>query len=94
MKYTNDGGEITVALEKTESRVILRLQNTCTTLPDVPPDKLFDRFYRANTARTQKSGGYGIGLAVARSLAEANRAAISAKYIMPNKVCFTVKFRH
>ncbi len=94
MKYTDDGGEITVALEKTESRVILRLQNTCTALPDMPPDKLFDRFYRADTARTQKSGGYGIGLAVARSLAEANRSVISAKYTMPNEVCFTVKFRH
>ncbi len=94
VKYTNDGGEITAALEKAEGRVTLRLQNTCTTLPAVPPDKLFDRFYRADTARTQKSGGYGIGLAVARSLAEANRAVISAKYTMPNEVCFTVKFRH
>ncbi len=92
-KYANDGGRIAVSLEKSEGRAALRLENTCPALPTAPPDKLFDRFYRADAARTQKSGGYGIGLAVARSLAEASRAAVSARYIQPDTVCFTVKFR-
>ena len=52
-------------------RARLCLENTCPQLPTVPPEKLFDRFYRGDAARTQKEGGYGIGLAVARSLAQA-----------------------
>lgn len=93
VKYADEGGQITVSLEKRDNRVKLRIQNTCRSLPQVPPDKLFDRFYRADPARTQKSGGYGIGLSVARSLAVANHAAVSAKYVQPNIVCFTVQFR-
>ncbi len=93
VKYADQGGSITVSLMKTDSRIKLRIENTCPALPDVPPDKLFDRFYRADSARTQKSGGYGIGLSVARSLAAANRAVISAKYIQPDIVRFTVRFR-
>ncbi len=92
-KHADQGGSITVSLMKTDSRIKLRIENTCPALPDVPPDKLFDRFYRADSARTQKSGGYGIGLSVARSLAAANRAVISAKYIQPDIVRFTVRFR-
>ena len=53
-----------------------QIQNTCERLPDVQPDKLFDRFYRTDAARTQKSVGYGIGLSAARSIVDANRQGI------------------
>ena len=49
----------------------------------MPPEKLFDRFYRGDAARTQKEGGYGIGLAVARSLAQANQGSLHAQYLPP-----------
>lgn len=52
VKYANDSGRIDISLEKSEGRVKLCLQNTCLAFPQVPPDKLFDRFYRADTART------------------------------------------
>lgn len=93
VKYSAEDGGIAVTIEKNDRQVKLHVQNTCAELPQAPPDKLFDRFYRADAARTQKSGGYGIGLSVAKSLAAANRAGISAKYIQPDTVCFTVRFR-
>ena len=93
VKYADLDGSIAVCLVENDSRIKFRIENTCPALPDVPPDKLFDRFYRADSVRTQKSGGYGIGLSVARSLAAANRAVISAKYIQPDIVRFTVRFR-
>ena len=61
-------------------------------MPDTLPDKLFDRFYRDDKARTQKTGGYGIGLSVARSIAEANKVAITAEYENPNFISFTIIF--
>ena len=92
VKYADEGGTVWVSLQKQEKRICLSVQNTCGTLPDVPPEKLFDRFYRSDTARTQKSGGYGIGLAVARSIAAANRGTLRAEYDSPNRIVFLTQF--
>ena len=92
VKYTNEGGAIWIRLQKEDKKIRLSVQNTCETLPDTPPEKLFDRFYRGDTARTQRSGGYGIGLAVARSIAEANRGTLQADYLPPDRICFTAQF--
>lgn len=92
VKYTNKGGKIGVCLEKNGKQIVLKIQNTCGQLPDVPAEKLFDRFYRADSARTQKNGGYGIGLSVARSIAEANNGTITAEYIGEDRICFMVIF--
>lgn len=91
VKYTNEGGEIRIVLSGKEKRVRLEVLNTCEQLPDVPADKLFDRFYRGDAARTQRNGGYGIGLSAARSIAAANRGTIHASYLKPNQICFTVR---
>lgn len=90
-KYTNDSGTVIVSLQKSDKRIKLLIKNSCEKLPDTSPDKLFDRFYRNDRARTQKTGGYGIGLSVARSIAEANKGSITAVYENPNFVSFTVR---
>lgn len=93
VKYTDEGGYLAIRLKKTEKSAVLEVENTCTGLPDVPPDKLFDRFYRADAARTQGSGGYGIGLSVARSVAQRNHGKITAARIAPDRIRFTVVFQ-
>ncbi len=90
LKYTNDSGTIIVSLQKSDKRIKLLIKNSCEKLPDTPPDKLFDRFCRDDKARTQKTGGYGIGLSVARAITEANNGSITAEYENPNFVSFTV----
>lgn len=92
VKYTNDNGNISVSLEGNDKRIKLQFKNTCQQLPPVSPDKLFDRFYRADEARTQKNGGYGIGLSVARSITETYKGRISAEYENDNIVVFTIRF--
>lgn len=92
VKYTDEGGTVWVRLNREGRQLRLSVENTCPALPDVPPEKLFDRFYRGNSARTQKSGGYGIGLAVARSLAQANGGSLRARYFPPNRICFEATF--
>ena len=91
VKYTPKGGEISVTASREGNSVILREQNTVS--PDdreENPERLFDRFYRRDEARTQKKGGYGIGLSAARAIAAANGAQISAEYREQN-IVFTVK---
>lgn len=92
VKYTNNEGDIIVRLHKNDKRIKLQVENTCEALPDAAPDKLFERFYRADKARTQKSGGYGIGLSVAESIVQSNKGSLSAEYKNGNVVTFTVRF--
>ena len=57
--------------------VALRVSNRCENAGSIDTGKLFDRFYRADPART--AGGFGIGLSIARSIAEGHRGSIRAK---------------
>ena len=91
IKYVDDGGQIFVSLEKEERQAVLRVGNTCAELPQNPPQQLFDRFYRGDSARTQKSGGYGIGLSAAKAIVEAHKGKIQASYEEGNRIVFTVR---
>ena len=57
------------------------------------PDRLFDRFYRADEARTQKSGGSGIGLAVARAITDHADSEITCTYLPENHIRFTLHLK-
>lgn len=90
-QYTNEGGEICIAAEQKRRRIRMLFSNTVEKLPDCPPEALFDRFYRGDSARTQSGGGYGIGLSAARAIAEMHQGSISAEYRENQKICFIVE---
>ncbi|MBQ6048922.1 MAG: HAMP domain-containing histidine kinase [Oscillospiraceae bacterium] len=92
LKYTNEGGTSSVSLNKQDKNAVLVFSNTCEKLPSIPADKLFDRFSRGDDARTQKTGGYGIGLSVADSICRANGGSIECRYEDGNRIAFTVRF--
>lgn len=91
VKYTEDGGWMGITLRKEERTLVLQVKNTCGKLPEGEPEQLFDRFYRGNDARTQKSGGYGIGLSAAQAIVEAQKGSIRASYEEGNRIVFTVR---
>ncbi len=92
VKYSQRGGVIAVSLEQRGRAVVFQIGNTCEQLPECPPEKLFDRFYRADAARTQQGGGYGIGLSAARTITELYGGNIKASYEPPDRILFTVIF--
>ena len=79
VKYALPGSPITVALEKTRRGVVLRTANRCEPSAELDTKKLFDRFYRADPSRSAETGGFGIGLSIARGIAEGHHGAITAK---------------
>ena len=76
VKYCDEGGEITVKLEK-RRKLIFTVENTYSAVSDIELSRLFDRFYRADKAR-KFTGGYGIGLSMAKAIAEKHKGEISA----------------
>ena len=76
IKYCDNGGEINVTLRRGR-RVVLTIENTYSAVGETELGRLFDRFYRADKAR-KFTGGYGIGLALAKAIVENHKGEISA----------------
>ena len=80
VKYTPEGGEIAVGLAREGRAVKLTVTNpTAQPLDREALDRLFDRFYRTDQSRSAETGGYGLGLAIARSIVQAHRGRIRAE---------------
>ena len=70
VKYTPDGGQVTLRLETAEGgRVRFSVQDTGIGIAKADQDRIFDRFYRVDKARSRAMGGNGLGLAIARNMA-------------------------
>ena len=87
MKYTEDGGNVNGKLRN----AILEVSNSCEKVPEGNLDRLFDRFYRADTSRSRETGGHGIGLSVARAIATSHGGTIEAKADGDHTIRFIVK---
>ena len=92
-KYTPAGGEMQFSLAEEGGHVKIVEENTCAPLA-ADPERLFERFYRGDGARTQSdpSSGYGIGLSAARAIAETFGGTLAAEYPAAGKIRFTARF--
>lgn len=90
-KYASEKGSIEIYLSIVNKQVQLVIANTAENLEKLEPQKMFDRFYRGDDARTQKSGGYGIGLSAAKAIVEALKGSISVQIKDMKKIFFVIK---
>ena len=90
IKYSPDGGTISVKLKKTGRYIGLSVTNsTKTPVTKENTKHMFDRFYRTDASRNSDTGGYGIGLSIAKSIVEAHKGKITANSQDENKLTMT-----
>lgn len=79
MKYSPEGGQVSLTVQKQGRQIRLSVFNTaCAPVSKENLNRLFDRFYRMDTSRSSQTGGYGIGLSVAKAIVSAHNGKISA----------------
>ncbi len=78
MKYSDDGGDISVSLKKSGRNTELKVENTTPGIQKGDQSILFERFYRADASRNSATGGHGIGLSVAKAIVGAHKGKITA----------------
>ncbi|WP_251213382.1 sensor histidine kinase [Adlercreutzia murintestinalis] len=90
-KYANDGGRVDVELTRSRNHAYLTVANTGAPIPPEDLPHVFDRFYRADKARTSGKGGYGLGLAIAREIAREHNGDITVASSDAEGTAFKVK---
>ena len=89
VKYSLPEGEISLSVRKEHRGVVIRQSNPCEAIGEKDLEKLFDRFYRADSSRSSEKSGFGVGLSIARGIAEAHRGSISAHCPQEGVIEFT-----
>ena len=79
LKYTPEGGGISLRAFRSGRRNIIEVSNTCEGLDETDLERLFDRFYRADKSRSGAVKGSGIGLSIAKAAVEAHGGRIRAE---------------
>ena len=89
VKYADGEGDIVLSLKREHRAAVLRSGNPSAPLSTEETARLFDRFYRPDKSRSSATGGFGVGLSIARSIAEAHHGTINARYA-DGRITFTV----
>lgn len=91
VKYTEEEGDIYFEISTTERSLYLTVADNGIGISAVDKKKIFDRFYRVDKARTRQKGGFGLGLSLAKQIADALKGSIGVKDNKPNGTIFEVK---
>ena len=92
LKYTAEGEEVGIRVRQNGGDVQLEVIDTGTGIPDDVKPHVFERFFRADKARSRDTGGYGLGLAIAKVIAQSHRGSISLTDNHPKGTKITVTF--
>lgn len=91
VKYTQKSGEISLSLTAEGADAVLRVKNTGVGISEEAQKQIFERFYREDLSRARESGGYGLGLAIAKAITTSLKGSIRVNSHKNEYTEFTVK---
>lgn len=91
LKYTEAGGHITIQLEMKDKHLVYSVADDGLGISDGDKQKIFDRFYRVDKARTRQKGGFGLGLSLAKQILDSLNGSISVHDRIPKGSIFEMK---
>lgn len=91
IKYAKEGSKVTISLSANKKSVVLSVNNKGKVIPPEELSHIFDRFYRADSARAK--GGFGLGLSIAKNIATALNGEISVTSNEENGTTFTFRLK-
>ncbi len=92
VKYSNENGKIIFNLQSINDKAVVSVYNTGEPIPKEDLPFIFDRFYRADQARSRLKNGSGLGLSIAKQIIENNEACISVSSDLEHGTMFTCGF--
>jgi two-component system, OmpR family, phosphate regulon sensor histidine kinase PhoR len=77
--YTSDGGSLTVTVTRDEGDAVISVGDTGEGIPTRDTERVFERFYRVDSARSRATGGTGLGLSIVKHVAESHGGSVSVE---------------
>lgn len=91
IKYSNQGGLVSIVLKKQNSSIILEVENTGAGIKEEDLPYIFDRFYKGDKSRQNQHNSYGLGLSIAKSIIDNHGGKITCQSIENEFTKFTLK---
>jgi len=89
IKYTSSGGTVNISGRETDTEVSITVEDTGVGIPPAGIDRIFERFFRVDKARSRQLGGTGLGLSIVRDIAEAHDGRVSVESEVGKGSAFT-----
>ncbi|MHB1322975.1 MAG: sensor histidine kinase [Coriobacteriia bacterium] len=89
-KYTPAGGSVSVDTRRHRERVVIEVTDTGVGIPEEDLPNVFERFYRSDVSRSKETGGFGLGLAIAKHIVDASGGSISVRSAIGKGTTFEV----
>jgi signal transduction histidine kinase len=93
VKYSHDGGTVAISLDTSGAMAVVRISDNGPGIPQQHLERVFDRFYRVDKARSRETGGTGLGLAIARRAAEVLKGSLELTSVDGEGTTATVRFQ-
>lgn len=89
-KYTPDGGHVSLTTRRSRDRVIVEVADSGVGIPEQDLPNVFERFYRSDLSRSQETGGFGLGLAIAKHIIDVSGGEITVRSVVGKGTIFEV----